>query len=340
MKTIQPGDQHSQVLVLQKLLNKGGYFLSETGIFDPPTEESVRLFQSRNKLQADAIVGPNTWKTLFRKCYDFNLGATNYFLQKDEWMDDIELKDTIFLHHTAGGYRPDYTIDWWERDNQPGQLNRVATAFVIGGMGLDGNASYDGKIYRAFNEVYWAHHLGTKLSNNTLLNKKSIGIEICSLGPLTKENGRYWFAKKEVPASQVVELPNPWRGYKYFHFYSAAQLERTKELILSLSFLFDIPLPQRTYDAGWFSMNADAQAGKPGLWTHCHVRTDKTDCFPHPQLIEMLNSLYEASKTFRLADAFRVLRDLTQLKSNPANLESEGYSGDLQDAGIDIAAPF
>lgn len=338
MKTIQPGDEHTQVLVLQKLLNNGKLFVSETGVFDGPTEQAVRKFQSENNLGVDAIVGPNTWKKLLQKFYTFKLKATNYFLNTDEWMKEVEMKDTIYLHHTAGRHRPDYTIDWWEQDAQPGKLNRVATAFVIGGVGLDGNTDFDGKTYRAFNEIYWAHHLGTTLPNNTPLNKKSIGIEICSLGPLIKENNRFWFKagtkKTEVPAHQVVELPVTWRGHRYFHGYSEAQLARTKELILSLSFLFDIPLPTQTYNEDWFTINKDAQAGQPGLWAHCHVRKDKTDCYPHPQLIEMLGSLHQASLNFQFTDTtFRSLLNLESLKSNPANTESHEYATDLDDAG-------
>ncbi len=35
------------------------------GKFGPQTEQRIRLFQERNKLTADGVVGPVTWRALF-----------------------------------------------------------------------------------------------------------------------------------------------------------------------------------------------------------------------------------------------------------------------------------
>jgi N-acetyl-anhydromuramyl-L-alanine amidase AmpD len=336
MKTIKLGIQHNQVRVLQKLLNKAGFAIAETGTFDTATDTAVRAFQQQNGLGSDGVAGNDTWSALLKKHYKFSLGATNYFLNADEWMNDLFIKDTIYIHHTAGRHRPDFTIDWWEKDNKPGKLNRVATAFVIGGNALDGSADFDGQIYRAFNEIYWAHHLGTTLPNNETLNKKSIGIEVCCLGPVVSEGGKFWFktasGKFEVPQNQVIELNQAWRGFKFFHKYSETQLEVLKNLILTLAFLFDIPLPDKQYTADWFKLDNEAKAGKAGLWTHCHVRSDKTDCYPHPQLIEMLNSLHQASLTFTFDDSLEMLESIMVLEKNDLdNPEIENYTADLAD---------
>ena len=41
-----------------------------------------------------------------------------------------------------------------------------------------------------------------------------------------------------------------------------------------------------------FEFNADAYNAKQfGLWTHTNVRKDKFDCFPQPELVEMLKQL-------------------------------------------------
>lgn len=40
----------------------------EDGIFGPSTEKAVKLFQKKNALSADGIVGPETWKKLLRIC--------------------------------------------------------------------------------------------------------------------------------------------------------------------------------------------------------------------------------------------------------------------------------
>ena len=34
-----------------------------------------------------------------------------------------------------------------------------------------------------------------------------------------------------------------------------------------------------------------ALAGEAGVWTHVSFRTDKSDCHPQPELIQMLKSL-------------------------------------------------
>ena len=40
-----------------------------------------------------------------------------------------------------------------------------------------------------------------------------------------------------------------------------------------------------------FDYNAQCIAGYEGLWTHTNVRKDKFDCFPQPELREMIASL-------------------------------------------------
>ena len=41
-----------------------------------------------------------------------------------------------------------------------------------------------------------------------------------------------------------------------------------------------------------FEFNDDAYNAKQfGLWTHTNVRKDKFDCFPQPELVEMLKNL-------------------------------------------------
>jgi len=88
-------------------------------------------------------------------------------------------------------------------------------------------------------------------------------------------------------------LDKPWRGKRYFHKYSDKQIASLKILILELARKFDIPLPNIQYDLNYFDLKFDALNGKPGLWTHVNVREEKWDCFPQPELIDMLNSLYD-----------------------------------------------
>lgn len=167
-------------------------------------------------------------------------------LSISEYFPSKTAKDTIYIHHTAGSHRPDWVIDGWNRDlDKKGNRIRIATSFVIGGISTrDGNSEYDGKIFQAFSPEHWAHHLGVKSKNNTFLNQKSVAIEICNYGELTKtKDGRFFtYVKTEVPKNMVIELETPFRGCKYFQAYTSKQLDSLKELILTLSDRFSIDL--------------------------------------------------------------------------------------------------
>jgi hypothetical protein len=52
---------------------------------------------------------------------------------------------------------------------------------------------------------------------------------------------------------------------------------------------FDIPLEYK--DAAFWNVNDRALSGEPGVWGHCSYRQDKTDPYPQPQLILMLQNL-------------------------------------------------
>lgn len=229
--------------------------------------------------------------------------TVDYILPFGEYYADIRKKDTVYIHHTAGGHRPDWSIDGWKHDrNKTGGKLAVATAYVIGGISTtSGNESYDGLVYRAFDEKYWAHHLGLKQQNNRNLNQRSIGIELCNYGPLVLDReGRFInYVNREVPASMVVTLDEPFRGYKYYHRYTDKQLDSLRTLLLGIAERHNIDIRkgmreflQVPYSQSYaFDLKDDAMKGSPGLWTHSNVRKDKTDCFPQPELVSLIHSL-------------------------------------------------
>lgn len=319
---------------IQTKLKKLGYSVGPLdGIFGPITESAAKAFQDNCDLSIDGIIGPQTWQALLSKAYDFKFqeGIKDEPLPVEEYISELHDKRTIYLHHTAGRYNPEGVRQWWIIDKH--RLNktqwRIATAFIIGRSRFDGNDnSKDGLTYRVFEEKYWAHHLGIRRSNNRLLNTSSIGIEICNLGHLVLENGSFFRIFKqggeevnriEIPEAEVCVLDTPWRGYKYFQKYTPKQLAECKRLILTLAKLYDIPIRDFKYTTDWFDLQADAFNNTPGIWTHVNVRQDKTDCFPQPELINMLNSLYTDFQTFEL----------------PAKLKKQTASNEFQ--GVDLS---
>jgi hypothetical protein len=230
------------------------------------------------------------------------LAIKNIPLAKGEYYEEAVKKDTIWLHHTAGGHRPDWTISGWNADKaKNGGKLPVATAYVIGGLSTDGkDASWDGVICNCFPDKFWAHHLGLSTPNNTSLNKRSVGIEICNYGPLKlSADGKYYnYVNKPVPADMVVKLETPFQGYTYYHKYTGRQISALRDLLLDLAKRYAIdlgaglkPMLLKGQGSKAFLMNEDAKNGKPGLWTHTNVRKDKFDCSPQQDLIDMILSL-------------------------------------------------
>ena len=166
------------------------------------------------------------------------------YLPEDEYFSEETIKNSIVLHHTAGSHRPDWVVSAWDRDKTKGGKSlRVATHYIVGGKSTrDGNTEWDGKIIESFDLKYWAHHIGSKSSNNSQLNKQSVGIEICNYGPLTRsQSGEFFtYVNTLVPKEDVIDLGKNFRGYRYYHNYTDKQIESVKELILSLSEKYSI----------------------------------------------------------------------------------------------------
>lgn len=207
-------------------------------------------------------------------------------LSNTQYYQDELPKVQIYLHHTAGNSDPYAVVKDWNTDER----GRIATCVVIGG------GQFDGKIVQCFPSKQWAFHLGVKTSVFTernlpakTLDKASIGIEICSWGQLSKKGNKYYnYVGKEVPAEQVCELSKPYKGFKFYHKYSTAQIAAVKQLLQYWGPLYKIPL---TYKEDIWQVTDRALKGEPGVFTHNSVRADKNDVFPQPELIQMLSTL-------------------------------------------------
>lgn len=210
------------------------------------------------------------------KIIQHNLPAQNYF-------PDEHAKTQIFIHHTAGADNAIGVVDGWKT-----RVDKVATAFVIGG---------DGSIVQAFSSKCWGYHLGLQTATFKKLNvpyspldKGSIGIEMCNWGFVSPEaDGSYkTYVNSHITKEQVLEIAGGYRGFKFYHKYTDAQLASLKNLLIYLCDKYNIP---KTFHPNMFEVNADALKGTAGIWTHTSVRFDKYDCSPQPNLISMLSNL-------------------------------------------------
>lgn len=290
------GDKGPEVADIQKLLSLLGYDLIVDASFGDRTLRSVKAFQKKYGLNQDGVVGSNTvtaLKAAQKKTSkedstplvpvvysDLNINM-DYPMPDQQYIKQVTPKSQIFLHFTAGGPSAKNTINYWTSD--PSQ---VATAYVI-----DGDS---GLACQAFHPDYWGWHLGVKGTNGKL-DKASIGIEICSYGPLVKKGNDY-FAwpnnyNTKVNESNVYTLDVPFRGYSYYYKYNDKQLENIEKLLLFLVEKYKIKV-QENFDINWLEYNPELISKcLPGIWSHSNVRKDKFDTYPDAKLFEILNRI-------------------------------------------------
>ena len=303
---LKKGSKGKEVKQLQEALGIGA-----DGIFGSGTEAAVKKFQKDNGLGADGIVGSKTWEAIgIDTDSDSAAEETEYttkdgliierqYLDKDEYVRDYGKIEPLgfFLHHTAGWDNPFNTVSNWNRDKR----GRVATQYCIGGTNVKGNGSkYDGVVVECFPNNYLGWHLGKV--GNFKISKLSGGVELNNFGYLTKKGDKYYtYVKTEVKPEFVCDLGYKFRGHQYWHAYSDKQIESLRLLILHLKDIYPkmdlengLPklLKEGVHPKDAFEFNSDAYNAKQfGLWTHTNVRKDKFDCFPQPELVEMLKGL-------------------------------------------------
>ena len=295
------------VRILQKELG-----IREDGIFGSGTEAAVKKFQKENGLDVDGIVGSKTWEAIgvdtdsvISEVYETDyttkdgLVIDREYLDKDEYVRDYGQIEPLgfFLHHTAGWDNPYKTVRSWNNDKR----GRVATQYVIGGTNVKGKeAKYDGVVVECFPNNYLGWHLGKV--GKFAISKFSGGVELNNFGYLTKKGDKYYtYVNTEVKPEFVCDLGYKFRGFQYWHAYSDKQIESLRLLILHLKDIYPkmdlengLPklLKEGVHPKDAFEFNSDAYNAKQfGLWTHTNVRKDKFDCFPQPELVEMLKNL-------------------------------------------------
>tara|TARA_R110002074_G_scaffold227253_1_gene398781 strand:+ start:66 stop:983 length:918 start_codon:yes stop_codon:yes gene_type:complete len=303
---LEKGSKGEEVKVLQKALG-----ITADGIFGAGTEAVVKKFQQENGLDYDGIVGRKTWEKLgIDTDMDSTADETEYvtkdglvidrqYLDKNQYVRDYGKIEPLgfFIHHTAGWDNPYSTIRNWNNDSR----GRVATQYCIGGSNVKGKeAKHDGVVVECFPNNYLGWHLGKV--GKFAISKMSAGVELNNFGYLTKKGGKYYtYVNTEVKEEFVCDLGYEFRGKRYWHAYTDKQIESLRLLILHLKDIYpkmDLVngIPKMLKDGvdpkDAFEFNEDAYYARQfGLWSHTSVRKDKFDCFPQPELVEMLKNL-------------------------------------------------
>jgi len=220
------------------------------------------------------------------------MNIIKFAFSEAQYLKQETKKVQIYLHHTAGNSSAIGVAKYWGTTK-----DRVATSYIIAGKQKASSTEKDGDVVECFDSKYWAYHLGLKQqiftekgSTFQWLDKVSIGIEVCCWGQLTKQaDGTFKnYVGGNVPKDEVVELEKPFRGFKFYHSYTDAQIKSLKELLLSIKAKHNIDL---TYHDDIWDICKRALDGKNGVFTHNSVRKDKVDMYPHPKVIEMLKTL-------------------------------------------------
>jgi len=291
------GDRGIEVSQLQKNLSLLGYDLIIDGYFGNITFRSLKAFQKKYNLPIDGIAVQKTLLTIkaaqkrTSKEQNENKYAKNYKdlnvdvsckKYSEQFIRQTTNKDKIFIHNTMSGPDAKGVINNWSNN-----VDRVSSSFVISGRGLD-----DGKIYEAFNPDYWSYHLGVKGSKGKL-DKSSIGIEICSWGPLEKKGNKFFnIYGGEVDLSEVYTLDCEWRGKIHFHSYSDKQIESLEKLLIWIISEYKINIQDDDFNLDWTTYNEKLISNNiSGIWTHASVRKDKYDVYPDQRLFDMLNRI-------------------------------------------------
>ena len=98
---------------------------------------------------------------------------------------------------------------------------------------------------------------------------------------------------------QIIELPEMFKGKLHWHNYSEEQIKATEQWIRYVGDRdqVDVRLGLKQFIKKYgptkgFDFQEDAYYGKvKGLLVHGNVRRGKSDCYPHPDLVDMILSL-------------------------------------------------
>ena len=210
-------------------------------------------------------------------------------------------KIQIYIHHTAGWQNIKQVIAGWND-----RTDHVSTHFIT---------NNNGEAERLFPDEAWGNHLGIGAAiwrkvgvPYRNLNTVSLGIEMCSIGPLKLRNGRYYcypenytqlYDPTKKPNGNVQAIvdkngkPSTYKGYSYCEGFTDQHLNQVSQIVrtwkskygIPFTYNFDILFPAKG------TIAKTAFLGTKGIYTHNSVRKDKSDVMPTLKTIEMFKSL-------------------------------------------------
>ena len=225
----------------------------------------------------------------------------------DEYYPEICIKRQIIGHYSAGRDNARQMFEIWDMDYRVDKATgEKKTRRVACPLGMGD----DGIVYQGYDERCYAGHIGLTEKNSewkfanklplglikylngphsTMLEKQSIGLEICNGGPLTKTDRGWetWF-KQVIPEEKIQFYEKPFRGFKAFEKFTSEEINSTWLLYRKLCKEHDIPT---TYNEDMWDLSERAIRGDAGIWTHVAFTTTRADWHPQPEMIEMLKAL-------------------------------------------------
>ena len=213
-------------------------------------------------------------------------------------------KIQIYLHHTAGWQNIKQVIAGWNK-----RTDHVATHFIT---------NNNGEAERLFKDEEHANHLGIKSGTFAKvgakyqnLNRVSLGIEMCSIGPLKLKGNKYYCypndfttlydptkktAKRNGDIQRIIKedlTPGSYKGYSYCEGFSEAHLSKVYNIVTTWKSKYGIPYTYNWNDIfpAKGKLSANALKGVKGIYTHNSVKTSKMDVMPTLKTIQMIKSL-------------------------------------------------
>lgn len=219
-------------------------------------------------------------------------------LSNGQYLTRMHEKYSQFLHHT-GGLSAMSAWRWWNSTPE-----RVGTPYII---------DRDGSIIECFDPRMWAYHLGI-VGDDNWHERHSINTELVSAGPLVFEEDQYrfyplWpnkFRYSVIRKDQVYTFDEPWKGFKFWHIYTEAQLESLKWLMGRN--VLDFPtlgFDNNIDDIFDYNPNV-VKDHLSGIFAHCTVHKNRSDVFPYPPLIEALKEVQDELKSEESALAQKI----------------------------------